>query len=52
MRNSYIKQSKNKTVWYAVLIVVVLGVVAVAVQDINIATEHTSKEIGLKLENQ
>ena len=50
MRDSYIKQSKNKTVLYAILIVVILGVAAIAVQDINIATEHTSQEIELKLE--
>jgi len=50
MRYSYQHQSNAKVIFYAVAVAVILGIVAVVVQDIKAPTEHVSKDITVKIE--
>ena len=50
MRYSYQRQSNAKVIFYAVAVAVILGVVAIVIQDIQAPTEHVSKEISVNVE--
>ena len=50
MRSPYHKQNNVKVVIYAVILALVLGVCAIAMQDIQAPTEHVSKDISVNLE--
>ena len=50
MQISFGKASNSKIIVYAVIIAVIVGIIAVVVQDIKVPTKHTSQEISVKLE--
>lgn len=50
MRYSYHKQSNFKIVFYAVGLALIFGIGIVVVQDIQVPSEHVSKEIGINIE--
>lgn len=50
MRNPYQRQSNAKVVINAVVVALILGVVAIVIQDIQAPTEHVSKEISVNVE--
>ena len=50
MKYSYHKQSNFKIVFYAVGLALIFGIGIIIVQDIQVPSEHISKEISIKIE--
>lgn len=50
MRRQSFNQGNSKIFFYALAIACILGVCLVIVQDINIPTEHVSKDVKVSLE--
>ena len=50
MRNQFKRQSNSKIIIYAVVLVILLGIIAVILQDIKVPAEHVSQEIEVNLE--
>jgi len=50
MRYSYHKQSNVKIIFYAVGLALIFGIGIVIVQDIQVPSEHVSKEISVNIE--
>ena len=51
MRNRYVKQNYAKTIFYAVVLALVLAVIVISLQDIQIPTEHVQQEISVNLKD-
>lgn len=50
MRRQSLNKSDSKIVFYAIGLVVILGIILVVVQDIKVPTEHVSQEIKVTLD--
>ncbi len=50
MKSYYTKQNNSKIIIYAVALIIILGIGAIVVQDIDVSAEHVSQDIEVKLE--
>lgn len=51
MKKYYKRQNDSKIVLYAIVLAIVFGIGAIVVQDVQIPTEHVTKEIQVKINN-